>query len=115
MILGHADWALVDDIGCGDHHMHPGQRLGRRCVYALDARMHARRAQDLAVELPRQIDVVDVARLAAGLLRRVHFLDALAAEGIGCNKPDFVFTNVHGVTPCLSALWTEAMASTIFL
>ena len=115
MILGYADRALVDDVGCGDHRVHPGQRPGRGGVDAHDAGVHALRAQDLAVELTRQIDVVDVARLAAGFLRRVHFRDALADKRIGLDEPGFLFANVHGVAPCLSALFTEAIASTIFL
>ena len=114
VILGHAYRALIDDVRRGNHRMHTGQCLGRRGVDVLDAGMHALRAQDLAVELPRQIDVVDIARLAAGLLRRVHFRDALDDEGAGLDEFCF-FSDLHDLAPGLPVRLTEAIASTILV
>ncbi len=81
VVLGEdAERPLVRHVGGGQHRVHAGQRPGPARVDAHDARMHARRAQDLRVELAGEIQIVQVARLAARLVGRVELRDALADE-----------------------------------
>jgi hypothetical protein len=94
VVLGDADRALPGHVGGGDHRMHAGQRLRRRGVDGLDLRMHPGGAQDLAVELALHVEVLDVARLAAGFFRRIELGDALADEGILLDGFG------HLITPC---------------
>jgi hypothetical protein len=97
VVLGDADRALVGNVGGGDHHVHAGQGFRRRSVDGLDQGVDAARAQDLAVQLPREVDVMDVARAAAGLLGRIHFRDALADQRIGLDDAVLFFGDCHGV------------------
>jgi hypothetical protein len=99
VVLGDADRALVGDVGGGDHHMHAGQGFCRRGVDGLDQGMDACRPEDLAVQLAGQVDVVDVARAAAGLVGRIHFWDALADQRVGLDDAVFLFGDCHGFTP----------------
>jgi hypothetical protein len=115
VVLGDADRALVGNVGGGDHHMHAGQGLRRRGVDRLDQGVDAARAQDLAVQLARQVDVVDVARAAAGLLGRIHFRDALADQRIGLDDAGFLFCDCHGCSFRYCAAPQATTASTIFL
>ncbi len=114
VVLGDADRALVGNVGGGDHHMHAGQGLRRRRVDRLDQGVDAARAQDLAVQLARQVDVMDVARPAAGFFGRIHLRDALADQRIGFDDTGFLLCDGHGML-LYSAAPQATTASTIFL
>ncbi len=59
----------------GDHREHAGDLQRRAVVDFLDARMRMRRADEVAMQHARQLDVVDV---IAPALREADVLDALA-------------------------------------
>ena len=114
VVAGDADRTLIRDVCGGDDHVHPRQGSGRRGVDGLDQGMDAARAQDLAVQLARQVDVMDVARPAAGLLGRIHLRDALADQRIGFDDTGFLLCDGHGML-LYSAAPQATTASTIFL
>ena len=69
---GQGAEALGLDIRAGQHQQDPGRRLGRFGIDGFDAGMGMGRAQDMALGLEGQIDVVQIATIAgqqASILR----------------------------------------------
>jgi len=66
----------------GQHRVDAGQLLGGCGVDANDSRVRAAGEQHLADQHLRQHHVVDVARLAGGLVGRIGLLHALADQGL---------------------------------
>src|SRR5712671_3762741 len=80
-VLGHEqrrERTKLCDIGAGQNAQHAwsGPRAGR--VDVIDAGMGMRRLHDMAISLPRQIDVVDIAALAADESRVFNAANRLA-------------------------------------
>ena len=62
------------------------------------------------MQLPGHVDVIDIARPAARLVRRVHLGDALADQRFLCHD---LICRAHAVFPYLTGSPASAMASTI--
>ena len=101
LVLADAERALVGDVRGRQHRMDARQRARAAGVDPPDPRMDARRAEDLRVELPGQVEVVDVARLPARLLRRIELRDALADQR-------FPVDDLHRVLPAGPAGYPRA-------
>ncbi len=105
VILGDdAERTLVGHVGRGEHRTHARQRFRALRVDAHDPRVDPRAAQDLRVELAGEIQIVQVARLAARLVRRVELGDPLADQRAFLDD---------GSRRCHHSLVAAAIASTI--
>ena len=71
---------LVGRVCASDDGNHAFERLGTRCVNALDARMRVRGMKDLADQHSGQAEIVRVLTGAGGLARGVHHGDRFADD-----------------------------------
>jgi hypothetical protein len=101
LVVREAEGVLLD-VGAGDDRQHARQRDGAPGVDPHQPRVRVARAEDLAVDQPRQVEVVQEARAPGDLVGPVALGDAGADDARALR---------HASEPTRSRSWSIAMTS----